>query len=545
MDRRIWSIILVALIGSAVNAPDATAGSDEISIVGDVSRPLTLRFDQTQAVSLEGILQHGQAAPGGVASVLRPADGWQKVAEFIVSAITEVSKVPVAPGDIVIYRSGNGRIADHANALVVFADGRAELPLPDGVCAVHQLLNQLQLPARPITVIRSDRAQITIVELDAVDDLRHCDVIDLTDVSIAALQPQTAFDRAPGEASDFTGDTQVGFASNGDEPATFNIPQPLITKSGSSAGSQPGGLSLPLLDAGNRSQDLPTSQPSATTDDADVFQVASLASVVASDSSSDVAAAATPENLAANALAVSTPVTDSLGGSGSIVMDTIFVAGLLFAMGLILVGWARMKREQELEQQINNSLKDSISTADSPSSEGSIPQSIPLAASTQSEQYLVDEATADHEDNLIDRGADWFSGAEESAAEVSAEKTESAERQEPVSAQMSAAPIQPTESVELLDDLIENRLPSRLVDADLPLRISLFGRPQGPQRLRIDGAHQQIAPPHMLKRSRSTASAKPKAAVVPSAKSDDSADSQIDFSRLDRALNSLKEQADS
>jgi hypothetical protein len=226
-------------------------------------------------------------------------------------------------------------------------------------------------------------------------------------------------------------------------------------------------------------------------------------------------------------------------------MDTIFVAGLLFAMGLILVGWARMKREQELEQQISNSLKNSISAAATPSFEDSIPQSIPLTASTQSETYLVDEAIADHEDNLIDRGADWFAGAEESAAEVSAEKTESVESQEIASAQVSAAPIQQTESVELLDDLIENRLPSRLVDADLPLRISLFGRPQGPQRLRIDGAHQQIAPPHMLKRSRSTASAKPKAAVVPSAKSDDSADSQIDFSRLDRALNSLKEQADS
>lgn len=542
MDRRFWSIILVALIGSAVNAPDATAGSDEISIVGDVSRPLTLRFDQMQAVSLEGILQQGQAAAGGVASVLRPSAGWQKTAELVVTAPTEVSKVLIAPGDIVIYRSGNGRIADHANALVVFADGRAELPLPDGVCAVHQLLNQLQLPARPVAVIRSDRAQTTIVELDAVDDVRHCDVIDLTDVSIAVLQPQTAFVRTPGEASDFAGDTQIGFASHGDEPATFNNPQPLITDSGSSIGSQPGGLSLPLLDAGNQSQDLPATQPSATPVDADVFQVASLASVVAGDSSTDVAVSVAPDNAAANALAVSTANTDSLGGSGSIVMDTIFVAGLLFAMGLILVGWARMKREQELEQQISNSLKNSISAAAASSAEVSIPQSIPLAASERTEQYLVDEAVADHEDSLIDRGADWFSGAEESAAEVSSEKTESDEAQ---ASQASVKSIQPTESAEILDDLIENRLPARLVDADLPLRISLFGRPQGAVRLRIDEAHQQIAPPHMLKRSRSTATAKPKAALVPSAKSDDSADSQIDFSRLDRALNSLKEQADS
>ena len=48
-----------------------------------------------------------------------------------------------------------------------------------------------------------------------------------------------------------------------------------------------------------------------------------------------------------------------------------------------------------------------------------------------------------------------------------------------------------------LEDLIQNRLPMELSEAQLPLKIALFGKPEGPRRLRIDAAHSTIAPPHM------------------------------------------------
>ena len=48
-----------------------------------------------------------------------------------------------------------------------------------------------------------------------------------------------------------------------------------------------------------------------------------------------------------------------------------------------------------------------------------------------------------------------------------------------------------------LEDLIQNRLPMELSETQLPLRINLFGKPEGPRRLRIDAAHSTIAPPHM------------------------------------------------
>jgi hypothetical protein len=48
-----------------------------------------------------------------------------------------------------------------------------------------------------------------------------------------------------------------------------------------------------------------------------------------------------------------------------------------------------------------------------------------------------------------------------------------------------------------LNDLIENRLPVDLTTAELPLRVTLFGRPAGPRRLRIDAAHPALSGPHL------------------------------------------------
>jgi hypothetical protein len=48
-----------------------------------------------------------------------------------------------------------------------------------------------------------------------------------------------------------------------------------------------------------------------------------------------------------------------------------------------------------------------------------------------------------------------------------------------------------------LNDLIENRLPVDLTTAELPLRVTLFGRPAGPRRLRVDAAHPALSGPHV------------------------------------------------
>ena len=53
------------------------------------------------------------------------------------------------------------------------------------------------------------------------------------------------------------------------------------------------------------------------------------------------------------------------------------------------------------------------------------------------------------------------------------------------------------EQIDGLDELLQNRLPVDLYEAQLPLRVSLFGKAAGPRRLRIDAAHARVPAPHM------------------------------------------------
>ena len=92
-----------------------------------------------------------------------------------------------------------------------------------------------------------------------------------------------------------------------------------------------------------------------------------------------------------------------------------------------------------------------------------------------------------------------------------------------------------------LEDLLQNRLPIDLCEAQLPLRIALFGTPAGPRRLRIDAAHKTVPAPHVNltadKRREQpatvTAAASPKQSIADSS------------GGLDRALHFLQERTES
>ncbi|MCR9200653.1 MAG: hypothetical protein NXI04_18610 [Planctomycetaceae bacterium] len=95
-----------------------------------------------------------------------------------------------------------------------------------------------------------------------------------------------------------------------------------------------------------------------------------------------------------------------------------------------------------------------------------------------------------------------------------------------------------------VEDLIENRIPVNLQQASLPLSVSLYGKPSGPKRLRIDAAHTEIAPPHMMSRSRRgrrpAQSVKSASTTAPVTKPTDSSET----AGLDKALNYIDEQLD-
>ncbi len=92
-----------------------------------------------------------------------------------------------------------------------------------------------------------------------------------------------------------------------------------------------------------------------------------------------------------------------------------------------------------------------------------------------------------------------------------------------------------------LEDLLQNRLPIDLCEAQLPLRIALFGTPTGPRRLRIDAAHKTVPPPH-VNLTADKRREQQVAAIASAAPKQSTADSS---GGLDRALHFLQERTES
>jgi hypothetical protein len=102
-----------------------------------------------------------------------------------------------------------------------------------------------------------------------------------------------------------------------------------------------------------------------------------------------------------------------------------------------------------------------------------------------------------------------------------------------------------------LEDLLQNRLPIDLCQVELPLRVSLFGRPAGPRRLRIDAAHSRVPAPHMNMSSERrrdeavTVSAQRSAFEMPSQEEQAGEKKSASTSAsLDRALHYLQDRTD-
>lgn len=108
-----------------------------------------------------------------------------------------------------------------------------------------------------------------------------------------------------------------------------------------------------------------------------------------------------------------------------------------------------------------------------------------------------------------------------------------------VIAAASAVEINSQVSLADLEDLLQNRLPIVLCEAQLPLRISLFGKPAGPRRVRIDAAHTSVPAPHMSLSADNRRA--PPVATAPTAASGPTETS----GGLDRALHFLQERTES
>ena len=172
---------------------------------------------------------------------------------------------------------------------------------------------------------------------------------------------------------------------------------------------------------------------------------------------------------------------------------------------------------------------------------------------------LYENEAMDTADSKIQASGHFDSGLQDddlkNSPQVLSEASDAAsdERAADVDAVATAKDISPgNETFGDLEDLIQNRLPFDMKPADLPLRIALFGKPAGPRRLRIDAAHTQTAPPHIMTSARQEHKSKPAATTSPVSHHDradyQSADvtaANADHERFDHALDFLEGQSDS
>lgn len=285
-----------------------------------------------------------------------------------------------------------------------------------------------------------------------------------------------------------------------------------------------------------------------------------------------------------------------------------FVAGLLVAGGLIIAGWIKSEAElKQLEQtqavplhgfadqkpvsaskvtdpKVANqpeefvTIKNSLAPLDDLSADS---EPLPLFADpTQTFTVSGDgiESGIDKNMPLVAshewRSRDWQDRGKGSASEVPSvpqpvvqsvpqpvipiplaavtqpEPLVTKTQPEPLAAASSATPVYHD-----LNDLIENRLPVELREAQLPLRINLFGKAAGPRRLRVDAAHTQLAGPHMNmsgERRRSEPAAASASGTASGMQANSGHQSEPDAPHpmrpqrgsLDRALNYLHEQGE-
>ncbi len=313
---------------------------------------------------------------------------------------------------------------------------------------------------------------------------------------------------------------------------------------------------------------------------------------------------------------VSAPTTmsDQRNDVSNNAWNALFLTGLAVATGLIIFGWLKTKREQAAVHQLDDGVHDSEVAETDDRTEHTAAPVVPVPAvpehdrQTSEQAVTVSEPTEDivvsGDCPVLSAGIDDFETAEtatfvaaapsrvseagstddvaeslenvtidtadtvipnserfkdrrliEDPYDVASELNDatSGEQATEMKSVIKAKDNSPVkEAFSDLEDLLQNRLPLDRKQADLPLRMELFGKPAGPRHLRIDAAHTQTAPPHMMTSARQKQKSK-SAATTASVSHRDAAGDQpadiaathADHDRFDHALDFLEGQSDS
>lgn len=559
--ERLKNFTALALILTA--AAPVYAESNRYTVAGDVPNPHVREYPEGEYVSAQRLLRDSGVDSDGSAVIVRGSQP-QAYTEYVYADSAGETSF-LLPGDVVVFHHSQGTRSAAGNVVVSCATSGVVTLSQEGN-QLGSLLSQLRIEFGAETtcrVVRTATSGPKSLILAPHDALAHGDVLILDDgLAVDEAYLESLF-TAAGKAEAAAGE---------------NIRAEPDTDINSSAAptERPAGLMIPADGA------VPAT---ADSDEADIpVSLAALETVLppAGDVTPPVTSAA------AGVPPVGSPV--SAGASVSPIWNGVFLVGLFGSLLLVVTGWIKTQRERAVaginesesayqlrspeelpavEQPIVASWPDDATleevsvaseiashTDDFPSTE----ESVAPAELSITDRLAVDRSTREtgSSGKQLVQESEWYGDEWRTAAEPAEGKADESEPTaeehsellplvssvpEPVSVEAAESTSIHTEQAEAsvvaaaddLEDLIQNRLPVQLCEADLPLRVTLFGRPAGPRRLRIDNSHKELAAPHFSAASRVNSQPMQKVEAVETV----SGDQAQDQASLDRALHSL------
>ena len=583
------SRLCIAVAALITSSACASAQEASYTIAGDVPSPGTYSHPAGEPMDLAQLLeQGGVSGQQGIAAILRRPT-LETVSTNSIRPDARPNRTPVAAGDVVVFRryEPHGVFTPHA---VLICGGEPRIvPLGGGSAYLAHAMAAVGLQiSQPADVIRVNWGSTNRLSLGGNSVLLHGDVVNVANAGrMSGLRITETFAR-PKEPVVQTSVAAVMSSDGGLSPVTSASSSLFVPPKPQSAT-----LHIPHADS---SSDLVVGTASETRTAAVEFGGDAQMELRVPDSS-DAQENTTPFQTVSLESQFSDPETIHLSdssepstadSSSSGILNAVFVVGLLFAIGLIGVGWVRTQQERRLEIETADSAAEStaqvaefsraadiqLAEADTTPTSQTVSDDCPVLSAgidvetveSQSEsssiqQSAEEEIQASHSDVLsaADKSAEiatddgpWFDA---NWSSVDAERQTQTESQPKLKVESKPETIATAVvKSDVLEDLLQNRLPMELKQAQLPLQVALFGKPSGPKRLRIDAAHKTIAAPHMASAAKRAQRKTPVAAAAAKKTSNETRHNQQqrsnaepsagDASRFDRALNFLEEQSE-
>ena len=534
--RRLSYILIALTLGFAPN--QGPAQDSFYSIAGDVASPQSHRYPKGQQVHLRDLLDDaGYNNASGVARILRGTPLRTVTTDSVTPEMTSRGSL-LLPGDVVVFRSFDGHCPGTQNALAMLDTGPVLLQIPGGGYPARLLFEHNRIPLEGrISVTRTRRGSGSEINLSHHEFIQHGDVINLGDVSLTAgLRTTHGYGATPGFAEKRTDEVPALNSVTELQPAveiteeeknarsTFSVPS---VASPSTEVCPAPGLSRAPTDAGQMLLQTDDTIHADTITDDDLFQMASLETLADISSGSPAGAASagaeTPNN-AWNALFIAGLAM----ATGLIVFGWLKTKQEQAAIHEFVEG---LQNSHSVDERIENHTNNRVpvpKAIDQASQTFQAPVDVPNASenftvnvvsgdcpilsagldevetigaqtfdtapkSPQSETADADNVISAQRDGTIDAAileiqpGEWFEGAwlnkeatensfgQETTAHNAASAEQSAQI-ESITAADRGAPHNGTFGD--LEELLQNRVPVDITQADLPLRIvRRSGRP--------------------------------------------------------------------